>query len=127
MKVSKTSVMALGLMALLLAVSPEAFSATTPGTIEGGETIGGISKNITNSLKDVSTLAEAIAWVAGFFMGLGSLFKFKAYRDNPQQTPLGTPITWLAIAVFLIFLPTVLGSGSTTIWGAEGATAVKPW
>ena len=123
MKISKVSALSIGLMALLLALSPEAFATEIKS---GGQTVGDIAGNITTSLKDVSGLAEAIAYVAGFFMGLGSLFKFKAYRDNPQQTPLGTPITWLGIAVFLIFLPELFGSGAQTIWG-ESATQVDPW
>ena len=109
------------LVAIALA-SPEAFAEVK----SSGKTAGDIAGNITTSLKDVSGLAEAIAYVAGFFMGLGALFKFKAYRDNPQQTPLGTPITWLAISVFLIFLPELFGSGAQTIWGGE-ASQVKPW
>jgi len=124
MKTSKAYALSIGLMALLLALSPEAFAAEIKSS---GQSLGGIAGNITTSLKDVSGLAEAIAYVSGFFMGLGSLFKFKAYRDNPQQTPLGTPITWLGIAVFLIFLPELFGSGAQTIWGGEGATQVSPW
>ena len=124
MKFSKISVLSTGLLALLFALSPEAFAAAEIQS--GGQTVGEIAGNITDSLEDVSGLAEAIAYVAGFFMGLGALFKFKAYRDNPQQTPLGTPITWLGIAVFLIFLPELFGSGAQTIWGGE-ATQVSPW
>ena len=124
MKLTKTSLLCMCLMALLFALSPEAFAAAEIQS--GGQTVGDIAGNITTSLKDVSGLAEAIAYVAGFFMGLGALFQFKAYRDNPQQTPLGTPITWLGIAVFLIFLPELFGSGAQTIWGGE-ATQVKPW
>ena len=122
MKLTKTSLLCMGLMAMLFAISPEAFAQVQ----SEGQTVGEIAGNITNSLEDVSGLAEAIAYVAGFFMGLGALFKFKAYRDNPQQTPLGTPITWLGIAVFLIFLPELFGSGAQTIWGGE-ATQVSPW
>jgi len=117
------SALLLGLIAIA-ATSPEAFAQTSISS--DGQTVGDIAGNITNSLQDVSKLAEAIAWVAGFFMGLGALFKFKAYRDNPQQTPLGTPITWLAIAVFLIFLPELFGSGAQTIWGGD-ANQVQPW
>lgn len=121
-KVIKSALL-LGLIAVA-ATSPEAFAVST---ISGdGQTVGDIASNVTDSLKDVTLLGEAIAYVAGFFMGLGALFKFKAYRDNPQQTPLGTPITWLAIAVFLIFLPELFGSGAQTIWGGD-ANQVKPW
>ena len=87
---------------------------------------GDIAKNIENSLWGVKNFAEAFAYVAGFFMGMGSLFKFKAYKDNPQQTPLGTPVTWLGISVFMIFLPELFGSGAQTIWGGEAAQ-VDPW
>ena len=119
-RVIKTA--ALAALAACAIASPEAFAQVE----NGGQTVGDIAGNITDSLEDVSGLAEAIAYVAGFFMGLGSLFKFKAYRDNPQQTPLGTPITWLGIAVFLIFLPELFGSGAQTIWGGEAAQ-VSPW
>ena len=87
-----------------------------------GPTLGAISKNINTSLADVSVLAEGVAYTAGFFFGLGALFKFKAYRDNPQQTSLGVPVTWLGIAVCLLALPTVMGGGMSTLFG--GGTAV---
>lgn len=127
MKISRTSFFSLSLMVALassMAVVPEAMAQAR--VLTEGPSLGDMAGNVTTSLNGVSLLGEAIAYVAGFFMGLGALFKFKAYRDNPQQTPLGTPITWLAIAIFLIALPTVFGTGFTTLFG-QAATTVDPW
>lgn len=127
MQSSRSALFAVSAMLLFSAasvISPEAVAAT--GVPTSGQNLGEIAGNITGSMRGVSVLGEAIAFVAGFFMGLGALFKFKAYRDNPQQTPLGTPITWLVIAILLIALPSVFGSGFTTIFGGNTAT-VNPW
>lgn len=126
MQSCRTSFYALSAMLFVMAaaLSPEALAQSAPPT--SGQSLGQISANITDSLKGVQVLAEAIAYVGGFFMGLGALFKLKAYKDNPQQTPLSTPITWLVIAVLLIALPSVFGSGFTTVFGGNAQT-VQPW
>jgi hypothetical protein len=105
------------LMAISFAYMPEVLAQN----YTNGPTLGTIAGNINRSLGGVALLAEGIAYTAGFFLGLGSLFKFKAYRDNPQQTPLGVPINWLAVAVCLCALPMIFGSGITTMFGAVGA------
>lgn len=117
---------AMAIFAALLLTSPTDALAQAATISDSGITLGGIAENITESLEDVDKLANAIAYIGGFFMALGALFKFKAYRENPQQTPLGTPITWLAIAVMLIFLPSVLSTGATTFWDGQGQQ-VEPW
>jgi intracellular multiplication protein IcmD len=35
--------------------------------------------------------------------------KFKQHKDNPTQTPIGTPIALVFIAAALLFLPSILG------------------
>lgn len=106
-----------GYAAATALVAPEVF-AQVPTS---GPTLGAISKNVNSSLGDVSRLAEGIAYTAGFFLALGAMFKFKAYRDNPQQTPLGVPLTWLGVAVGLFALPMLIGGGMSTLFGAGTA------
>lgn len=112
-----------GSLALLATIAPEAFAFNMPTS---GQSLGNISSNVTTSLRDVNILGEAVAMVAGFFMGLIGLFKFKAHKDNPQQTPFSTPLWLIGIGVCMIALPAVFGTGMQTIWGGS-AEIVNPW
>lgn len=37
-----------------------------------------------------------------------AVFNFKQHKDNPTQTPIGTPISLVAIAAALLFLPSII-------------------
>jgi outer membrane autotransporter protein len=46
-----------------------------------------------------------------------ALLKFKLNEDDPQQTPIGKPISQIFIAAALLFLPTVLSVVGNTLFG----------
>jgi intracellular multiplication protein IcmD len=48
--------------------------------------------------------------------------KFKAHKDNPQQTPLSQPIVLIVIAAGLVFLPSIIQSAGASLF-AGGATS----
>ena len=83
--------------------------------------IGDLATNITGSFGGLTQLIIGTAYVAGIGFGVAAVFKFKQHKDNPQQVPIGNPITMLAISAALVFLPgiysplgsTIFGSGST--------------
>lgn len=86
-------------------------------------TIGTIASSITNSLAAVSELIIAVSVLAGLGFGVASMFKFKQHKDNPTQVPLGQPMAFLAIAIFLIWLPFILKAGGQTMGAkANGGT-----
>lgn len=104
-----------------------AMLATTLATAEalaaysGGQSAGQIAGNVSQSIANMGNLAETVAYVAAAFLGLGAVFKFKGYNDNPQQTPLKQPIGWLAAAALSAALPMVIDSGVQTMWGQGNA------
>ena len=66
---------------------------------------------------DVAALLTAMAYVAGIGFAMMGLFKLKAHKDNPTQVPLGQPLTLLVISAGLVFLPSLIKTAGTTIWG----------
>lgn len=86
---------------------------------DGDKTLGGIASNITESLSSFTTLIIGIATVAGLGFGVAAIFKFKQHRDNPQQVTLGQPLSLLAIAVMLLWLPYLLQSAGGTLAGKD--------
>jgi len=83
------------------------------------KTIGDIAQEVTNSFQGIGKLIIAAAYVAGFSLVLGAIFKFKQHKDNPQQVPMGTPIALLAIGVILVFLPSLFEPAGQTVFGGE--------
>lgn len=118
-----TTIVSAGMMAVLMepALAQQQFAIPTDGIAAGQ-----IAENIADSGKGFAKLAEVGALVLGLFMMLIGILKFKAYKDNPQQTPLGTPVTLILIAVALIAIPSMFGSGLQTLFGGSAAT-VQPW
>lgn len=81
--------------------------------------IGDLANNITGSFGGLTQLIIGTAYVAGIGFGVAAIFKFKQHKDNPQQVPIGNPITMLAISAALVFLPGIYSPLGSTIFGAE--------
>jgi intracellular multiplication protein IcmD len=125
----KKSCFAKGLLLLLTAgacfYTGHAFAASS---------LSDIATNITGTFSDVGKLVVAIAYIAGFGFVMASIFKFKQHKDNPTQIPMGTPIAMLILGIALLFMPSIITTGSQTIFGGsataggfsgEGATSVS--
>jgi intracellular multiplication protein IcmD len=89
------------------------------------QSLGGVAKSITDSMGNVAKLITAASYVAGVGFALMGMLKFKAHKDNPTQVSLSQPIVLLAIAAGLVFLPALIKSGGTTIFGAGAARATS--
>lgn len=90
----------------------------------GDQTIGSLADNITGTFTSVGKLIIATSYLAGLGFSVSALFKFKQHKDNPQQIPIGTPITLLIIGAVMIFLPLIFGPAGQTIFG-ERASSVQ--
>jgi intracellular multiplication protein IcmD len=88
-------------------------------------TLGTIASNVSGTLENVIKLITAGAYMAGFALTVGALFKFKQHKDNPQQTQLGTAIAMLLVGVSLVFLPSILSTGGETIFGGTKTPATS--
>ena len=79
------------------------------------QNIGTVASSITGTLASVLSLIKSGAYVAGFGLTIGALFKFKQHKENPQQAPLGTCISMLVVGICLIFLPSIINIGGGTL------------
>ena len=84
-------------------------------------TLGDMATQITGSFAQVTKLITAMSYLAGLGFAVGSIIKFKAHKDNAQQTPIGQPIGLLMVAAALLFLPSILNVAGSTMFGAGGA------
>lgn len=96
----------------LLMVSGQALAAD--------ETLGSMASQITQSFASVSKLITAGAYVAGLGFAVSAILKFKAHKDNPQQTAIGVPIGLTFVAAALLFLPSMLGITGATLFSGGG-------
>ena len=53
------------------------------------------------------------------------ILKLKAHKDNPTQIPISTGIALIFVGAALVFLPTLLGVGATTIFGKDATSDVS--
>jgi len=83
--------------------------------------IAGIANQVSGTFQSLGKLMAATAYLAGFGLTIAAIFKFKQHKDNPQQTPMGTPITMLLVGVALIFLPNIIQPAGTSIFGTGAA------
>ena len=103
-----------------------AFSAATVGALALGTevamaaTLGQIADNMKTSLTGVLQLLFAGSYVGGAICGLLAAVKLKAHNDNPQQTPMKTPVILFIVCAILVALPSFLQTSGDTVWGAGG-------
>ena len=95
------------------------------GYASAASDIGTIAGNITGTFGAVAKFVTAMAYVVGMGFGVSAMLKFKAHKDNPQGTPLGTPMMLLFVAAGLIFLPTLFGVAGQSIFGGGTAAGVS--
>ncbi len=101
----------LSLVGILVLGVGSAFAA------DGG--ISGIVDNVTGTFSSLAQLLLGGAYLAGFALAIAAIFKFKQHKDNPQQVPMGTPITLLLVGVALIFLPSIIKPAGESIFGGD--------
>jgi hypothetical protein len=94
--------------------------ASTNNFIGGDDaSSGGIKslfQNVYSNFDQVATLMGGSAYLAGLVFTVAAMMKIKQHRDNPTQVPVATGLVYLVAGVGLIFLPTTLSEGATTIF-----------
>ena len=84
------------------------------------ETIGDMALCFVNVFCPFTQLIIGGAYVGGILMFISAVFKFKQYKDNSTQIPIGTAFALFGISVVLIFLPGLYSQTGFTIFG-DGA------
>lgn len=81
--------------------------------------VGDMAMTVSKSVNGLQVLIQGVCYMGGIAMAGIALFKFKAHKDNPQQTPLSVPIVMLLVGAGLLYLPSVLSSAGETLWGGD--------
>ena len=89
------------------------------------QNINNISDSISGQFFWMGKLIVGLSFVAGVGFLIAAIMKFKQFKDNPQQTPIGTPIVMMLIAILLMFLPAIMTPAGETVFGEEGMVSGK--
>lgn len=85
------------------------------------ESISDIADRLAGNFTSLVKLLLGGAYLGGFALVIAAIYKFKQHKDNPQQVPMGTPITILLVGVALIFLPSIIQPAGQSLFGEEAA------
>jgi intracellular multiplication protein IcmD len=85
-----------------------------------------IAQQVNDNFTNLTKLITAGSYIAGLGFSVGAITKFKQHKDNPTQIPIGTPIALVFIGAALLFLPTILSTAGTTMFGGGGGTVAGP-
>lgn len=105
---------------LLVTILSLALVAGVHAAAENG--IGGMAAHVTAAMNNIAKLIGSLSYVIGLCFFLGALLKFKQHRDNPTQVPVGTPFTYFAIAIFMIFMPMLITESGNTVFSSNLST-----
>lgn len=83
-------------------------------------TLGDLASNVQSNLTAVEFLVISLCYIGGLGFFGAAIMKFKQYKDNPQQVQLGQPIALTFIAAALVWLPQLVKTAGTTIFGTAG-------
>ena len=84
-------------------------------------TIGEVAETITSSFTNLTKIITAGSYLAGLAFSIGAILKFKQHKDNPTQTPIGTPLAMAFIAAALLHLPSILSIAGQVMFGDQGS------
>ncbi len=119
----KNDMMMQWVKAIFLALAVSSFMMVGTSYAEGDTDLGTVAANVTSTFTEMAQLITAASYIAGLGFAIGSILKFKAHKDNPQQITVGTPIALMFVAAALIFLPSMFEVAGNTLFGSAGYTS----
>lgn len=105
-------------LAVVSVYSPAAFAQAAQG-------LGGLATSwTTGTLSPLANFLSQLAFFCGIVFVLLGILKFRAHSANPndQNAKLSTAVTYIVVAAALIGIPTVMGMGVYTLFGASAKT-----
>ena len=90
--------------------------------------LGGLATNLAGTFPVATRILIAGCYIAGIGFGIATAYKFKQYKDNPTQIPVGTPIALLVVAVLMVFAPGIIAPAGQTLFGttSSGVASLDP-
>lgn len=106
------------ILATLLLIIPSIVFAQ-----EGG--VAGLAETLRKQITAIADILVVVSYVAGVGFALAGIVQFKAHKDNPAQVPLSKPIVYLVVGACLLFLPNILETAGSTVFGEGKEEAIK--
>lgn len=79
--------------------------------------------NVADTMPSLISLTTALSYVMGFVMVMRSVYRFKEYGDlrtmMSSQTSIFPPIMIMIVGGLLLFLPSTIDVGLTTLFGSS--------
>lgn len=94
-----------------------------PTDFEGS--IFGMASRLTQIFPNLMNIIIGSAYLAGLGFAVAAMMKLKAVKDNPQQNTISMPLSYIAIAVFLVFMTSLLTPVSETLFGTDGGSDME--
>jgi hypothetical protein len=91
----------------------------------GGQGLSDIVNNVQTNIITLGPLLTIVSYIAGVGFAIAGIVQFKAHKDNPTQVPLSKPLVYLGVGAALLFLPSIMASAGTTIFGGSQVSAGK--
>lgn len=91
--------------------------------LAAGGDLATIAKTVTTQANAVAKLLSVLAYVAGVGFAMAGILQLKAHKENPQQVPLSKPVVMIVVAACLLFLPTILQTAGSSIFGDSAKSA----
>jgi hypothetical protein len=105
------------LAASLAMTASVAFAATASG-------IGTIATQLQSQFAAIMLMITGGATLGGYGIFILGIFKIKAWKDNPQQNPLGTGAMLCVVGLLLVYLPSFLSSGGGSLFADGTSTGI---
>ncbi len=88
-------------------------------------TLGDMADAFINMHLNIGELLIGLGYLSGVGFGIASVYKFKQYKDNPTQIPIGTPFALLMVSILMVSMPGLIGVVTTTIFGDEPDASMR--
>lgn len=105
------------LFGVLMLLGQDAMAAT--------QTLSDIVDNVQTNIITLGPLLTIISYIAGVAFAIAGIIKFKTHKDNPQQATLSQAVVYIGVGAALLFLPTIMESAGSTVFGDSKTSAGK--
>lgn len=87
--------------------------------------VGEVFRNLSTSFDPFIAILFSIATLAGLIFTFIAIFKFKQFKDNPQQISIGQPVGLFFLGGVMLWLPYIITSIGYTLTGAKTDTQLR--
>lgn len=90
---------------------------------QSGQSLSDVVGTMQGNIQTLGPLLTIISYIAGIAFAIAGIVKFKAHKDNPTQVALSQPIVYICVGAGLLFLPSIMASAGSTIFGSGQAVS----